>query len=42
LEELEDSEAPDIYLQEASAVVTDMAQMREVKPHNPQIADIIH
>ncbi len=40
MEEFEDSEAPDIYLQEASAVVTDMAQMREVKPRDAQAAAV--
>ena len=40
IEELEALEAPDIHLDEAAAIVTDMAVMREVKAAPTQTARI--
>ncbi|HZW59127.1 MAG TPA: carboxy terminal-processing peptidase [Woeseiaceae bacterium] len=39
-EELEELEAPDVQLDQAAAIVTDLAEMREVKSHPTQTAQV--
>ena len=40
IEELEDAEVPDVHLNEAAAIITDMAVLREVSATPPQTARI--